>query len=167
MTINTGKKFFTILIIFIITAFSHINSQTPERGIITMTDLTGLFQLLSNIEDSIVRHEWEIVFNSFLSPEFTAPYKANERWKSVEWMSLVFYPEIKPANPQESLEIANSIKAIKLFISDIIVYKVPSCDFTVEIKGVRIIDFLTGKRYIPVDMMFCKKNDLWILQVQP
>jgi len=167
MNIKTGKKIFTILIIFIIVAFSHIFSQTPERGIITMTDLSGLLKLLSNIEDSVIRHEWDIVFNSFLSPEFSSLYKANERWKSAEWLALIFYPEIKPANPKESLEIANSIKAMKHFISDITVYKDTSCDFAVEIKGVRTIDFLPGKKYIPVDMRFCKKGDLWILQMQP
>lgn len=162
MNIKTGKKIFTILIIFVIFAVPFIHPEA-ESGIIPIPDLTILLKLLSNIEDSMVSHEWEIVFNAFLSPEFTEPYRVNDRWKSVEWMAPIFYPEIKPVDAKESLEIANSIKAVKHFISSIIVYKEPNCEFSVEMKGIRTIDFLPGKKYFTMDMKFCKKGDLWIL----
>jgi hypothetical protein len=167
MTIKKGKGCFTILIMFCVICSSQVFSQSLEKGIISMPDLTVLLNLLSAIDDAAVKHQWDLIFSSFLPPEFTNQYKAGDKWKNLEWVAPIMYPEIKPANAQECIEVANSIKSIRLFISDIIVYKEASCDFKVEIKGVRIIDFLPGKKFIPVDTFFCKKDNVWLLEVAP
>lgn len=167
MFIKKGNMFFTILIILFSIFASQVFPQSPEKGIISMPDLSVLLNLLSNVEDAIVKHQWDILFNSLLPPEFTSQYRPNDRWKNLEWVGRILYPDVPLANVNECMQVANSITTIKLFISDIIIYKDPACDFRAEIKGVRIIDFLPGKKYIPVDMFFCKKGNAWLLEVTP
>lgn len=167
MTITKGKRYFTILIMSCIIYSAPIFPQSSEKGIISTPDLNVLLNLLANVEDLAVKHQWDLIFNSFLPPEYVNLYKAGDKWKNLEWVAPLFYPEEKPANPQECIEMANSIKSIKLYISDIMVYSSPPCDFRVQIKGVRIIDFKPGKKYIPVDAFFCRKGNNWLLEIAP
>jgi hypothetical protein len=121
-------------------------------------------QVISNLEESVAAHEWEIIINAYFEESFSASWKANDRWTTLEWMADVFYKDDKPAKPADCVELANSITSFKHFLSEIKVYEDPLCEFLVKVKGVRIIEFKPGKKYIPIEISFCKRQTAWLIR---
>jgi hypothetical protein len=130
-----------------------------------MTELTRLFNLMNNLELSVAKHEWSVIFSAFLDPAYSDILKAGNKWQDLEWVSKAFYPDFAPATPEESQKRANSITTLKHFLSDVKVYKQEGCDFYIILAGIRTIEFDLGKKYIPFETGFCLKNNNWLIQI--
>jgi|GEM_PF-5040134 len=163
MAIRTVKIVVFLIFLSLFSAMI-IQSQEPERGLITTEDLAKLFNIINSLEEAVVAHDWEVVYKGYMDDNLLGPYRAGEKWKQMEWFSRIFYPEFAPENTVGHLKRANSIVIFKHFVSSISIFKDPKCEFLVKLSGVRSIEFEAGKQYIVTEMTFCKQDTAWILQ---
>lgn len=137
-------------------------SQDMEKAIIPLQDLTQFIGVFTSFEETIVNHTWDVLFSAYFHKSYRDKWMENERWKNLEWIAPLFYPEDVPAADAAKTR-ADSITSIGHFISDMAVFKNPDCIYVLKIEGVRKIEFDVGKKYIPFSMSFCFKDDLWLL----
>lgn len=165
---NSGYKVLSLLLIILVFSIIAAEAQERETAIITMDELIKFMHVINNLEVSINQHEWAIVYTGFIDSAFTDTLKEGDEWKNLFWLGRLFYPEYIADTPEASIKRANSITSLKHFISDIKVFKEAGCNFYIIFKGVRIIDFELGRKYIPMEMQFCYTGEkTWVLKVPP